>query len=207
MDDDDRLILAKLVLSQAVRAFSAIDSTIAMEKRLLSILPDLDRLPAEIEKQAIKEDYLDGLFREKYFNGKCEILRRRIWCIFINEISSHLPFITSDNPVLLYNNATKKIGFLENVGLDDNTIVYLPVTPKILIKNYSGFLNNNDIRLMSLVYLGDGVCYRLQEQNESIVKDINRLLWKNADNHVFIPEPLFGKMSDNPEIIEKLFSD
>lgn len=60
-----------------------------------------------------------------------EILSDRKWLIYINNTDT--PFYTSDNPVVMYNIELGTIGYTDNgIGRDD-TFIYYPLTPKILL--------------------------------------------------------------------------
>ncbi len=139
----------------------------------------------QLPKVLQKEIYLNSSFDENRFNRYVELLAHRMWLVYINTISNEIPFITSDNPVLVENlSQSDSLGIFQNGLINPKTCFFFPLTPSIAIANYSdrGFFSPLASEL-------DGHIYRISEAEYIIER--NNLLMNQAYNHFFIPQPLF----------------
>lgn len=103
-----------------------------------------------------------------------------------------MPFITSDNPVLLVDVKRQPVELTELGIASDELILMFPVSPSILIGIYP-----------SAMYLGylkafDRSRIVLTHQDEKFIIDLNLDQIEHSYIHSFIPEPLYSlaKRSD-----------
>ncbi len=64
------------------------------------------------------------------------LVQNRSWVIYENVISNLIPFITSDNPILMYNLESKKSGLEVNALDNKMTVITMALTPKFMISLY-----------------------------------------------------------------------
>jgi len=75
--------------------------------------------------------------------------------ILVYRIQGNMEFITSDNPVMFINSITKNARPFTNGLIKPTTIVYYPISPKLLLSAvhpsaYFGVLSNQDCQLIDL---------------------------------------------------------
>ncbi len=76
---------------------------------------------------------------KKFIRKAQNILMNKVWIIHKNLNYKNVPFVSSDNPVILYNFYTKKLGFEHNGLLKDGTIIYYPINKELLVAIYPNF--------------------------------------------------------------------
>lgn len=106
------------------------------------------------------------------------VLLNKNWAILYNSMNDKIPYITSDNPAVIYNYTTKirnKVG----IGRDD-IIIYYPLTPKIMVAIYL------KIPLFSTENLYDRVCV-LSETDITQIIGMNRMQIDGCYKQAFIP--------------------
>lgn len=109
-------------------------------------------LDGELSKEQIEllnaynenEDFVYSLSLEHWnsndFVNKCiNILLNKVWIIHKNLNYKETPFVTSDNPVVLYNLYTHEIGFGNNGLLREGTIIYFSINKELLVAIYPKF--------------------------------------------------------------------
>lgn len=64
------------------------------------------------------------------------LVHNRFWEIWDNTLYEFIPFITSDNPVMLCNPIIKQYGLLNNGTDDPYTVISMPITPKYKVDIY-----------------------------------------------------------------------
>lgn len=65
------------------------------------------------------------------------LIKNHAWVIYDNVLYKSLPFVTSDNPVVMYNLDNEDMGFGTRNGLEvDSTVFFLPLTPRFLLTVY-----------------------------------------------------------------------
>ena len=110
------------------------------------------------------------LFLRKSIN----ILRNKIWIIHKNMNYKTNPFVTSDNPVIMYNFFTKKAGFDYNGLIKDGTIIYYPINKELLIAIYPKLTrlkkHNNTIDFLN---------------DDKFVMNFNRTNYEQCERQVF----------------------
>lgn len=64
------------------------------------------------------------------------LVQNRSWAIYENKYYKSIPFVTSDNPVVMYNLKSGELGFSVN-GLENyTTVISMPLTPKYMVSLY-----------------------------------------------------------------------
>lgn len=116
------------------------------------------------------EHWNSNTFLRKAIN----ILMSKIWIIHKNINYKTKPFVTSDNPVIMYNYYTKKAGLDYNGLTKAGTIIYYSINKEILIAIYpncKGLNNSNN----SIDFLND----------DNFVMDFNRIIYEQCERQVF----------------------
>lgn len=76
---------------------------------------------------------------KKFIRKATNILIDKVWIVHKNLNYGKVPFVTSDNPVILYNFYTKKLGFDYNGLMKEGTIIYYPINKELLVAIYPNF--------------------------------------------------------------------
>jgi len=199
LTDDDKELLARIILSQTFRVPAFLDDSVAKSEEILKIHKQeiLQTLPTVFEPQRDliaqisfdpddrKDIILEGIFSEDRFQNFCGVLQEKDWFIFYNGVRNTMPFITSDNPVVIAD--TKRgAGKVTKIGLgNDTTVILYPLTPSILIGIYSsGFLLGGARKFKNI---------RIPIDDTKFIFNVNRLIMHQSHIHSFIPEPLFSE--------------
>lgn len=198
--EEDKALLSRIIMSQVFRVPAFLDDTVAKSERMLDsykqeILQNLSPL-FESQRDVIKQISFDvderkdivlsGVFDEKRFQRFCDVLQQKIWVVFYNSIRSVMPFITSDNPVVVADikGGARKI---TSVGLESKKAVILyPLTPSILIGIYFADL-----------FLGKTEKFerqRILTDDMKFITNVNLLIMRQSHLHSFLPEPLFSSV-------------
>ncbi|MGT2754977.1 DUF4238 domain-containing protein [Streptococcus ovis] len=100
-----------------------------------SNIPNLESILGQFianKSNIIKDLTLDLISQEERLILFSTVLQNKSWIIYYN--NSEMPFITSDNPVVMANFNTNSIGYSDNgLGRNDN-IIYFPLSSKILLE-------------------------------------------------------------------------
>lgn len=138
---------------------------------------------AELSPEKLKEIYLNRAFDRGLFEYGCDILKQKTWVAYYNSISDIMPFVTSDNPVIIIDNVNDKKGLFQ-VGINSScSIIYFPLSPKVAIQVFS----NIDSSIASL----DGKKNNLDDI--SFIMNMNRLIFEQAYQHAFLPKSLLDE--------------
>lgn len=201
LSNEDKSILSTIIVAQMLRVPDSINYvmneiiprvTDEVKREFYSSFPSYitNRYKSKINgfhmsEQNQKEHYLNFIFDPDNFNRFVEILKHRTWVIYFNSISKDLPFITSDNPVLIEDISNQNnIGIFKNGVANPCTCIYFPLSPSIAVANYS------DKGIFALVTNKlDGKVFKINETKFIINKNI--LLMEQAYAHSFIPKPYF----------------
>lgn len=151
-------------------------------------------MAVEMTPMEKKEIHLNSSFSPERFNKYCSILQNGIWCAYYNADSKHMPFFTSDNPVLVENLISGEIGLYINGLASPSTCIFFPLSPSIAIAVYStqGIIGSIQEEI-------DGRKILINEPKYVIEK--NYRLMHQAYQHFFIPFPFFKQHF--PDKIEK----
>ncbi len=64
------------------------------------------------------------------------LVQNRSWVIYENKYYDSIPFVTSDNPVIMQNMKSGELGFGVNALENDATVISMPLTPKYMVSLY-----------------------------------------------------------------------
>jgi len=201
LSDDDKSVLSTIIVAQMLRVPESIDYymkemipkvTDEVKKEFYSSFPPsiTKEYKAKVDefqlpKQNQKEYYLNYIFDSDNFSRFVEILKHRTWVIYFNSVSKSLPFITSDNPVLVENISDQnRFGIFKNGVANPGTCIYFPLSPSIAIANYS----ERGIFAPAISKL-NGKIFPINETKYIVNK--NLLMIQHAHVHAFIPKPFF----------------
>lgn len=193
----DRAVLSEIIYSQAVKVPEFIEynkskiQEIANEEKQKNIQENphysqgtINTINSiEFDDVDSKELVLETAFREKTYKKFINILFNKIWLVIYNTRADIMPFVTGDNPVLSINFKTMETGILRNGFGSDSSIIYFPVSPRILIGLFpsSLFLGKEKEFNSKRYYIGE--IKFLSMINENIIKQ--------SHQHSFLPKDLF----------------
>ena len=200
----DKKTLSRIIISQLFRTpqcleriYKIADESIGpFKKAYLSTFTKYERKQIEgvvnnilVPNQWKKEKLFNGVFSEENFAEVSEFLENNIWVVLYNTISESMPFVTSDNPVLLTEKNNKETGVF-NVKFNSPTAcLYFPLTPKIMIMNC-----NSDSALFFPLQIDDGKVTTIDDMR--FICDVNTKIINQCFRHSFIPEKLFKELYD-----------
>lgn len=196
----DREALSKVIITQLMRIPESIDYVTGhiyprvskqVKKEVASALPQfmLDKHGEQLRNMEFSEQYqkefvLNHTFEPKNFDRYCKILQDGIWLVYVNTQRSYMPFITSDNPVLVEGIGKEKTGMFRNGLANPATCIFYPLSPGIAVVIYS---RQGILGIVSDEY--DGKKVMLGELKYIMNKNIK--IMSQAYHHSFIPQPLF----------------
>lgn len=191
LTQDEKFQLALSMLFQLSRSKKTRDYTQNLYDRLLPDVceqarakfgPLTDAQEAQLqsfadERKYFKEISMEVSFRRESVERIVSILVQRDFVIY--KIVGDYSFITSDHPVLLIDKDTYDVTPFRNGLSDVNTLVYFPISPKLLIGAYHpdlylGTFRKNDCCLEIL----DGT------QNSGFIRTMNRKQ-REQSNYVY----------------------
>ena len=206
LTDADKEVLARIIVSQAFRVPAFLDDGIAKSEEILRQHKQeiLQTLPTAFEPQRElienitfdeedrKDIILSGVFNEDRFQQFCDVLQEKDWFIFYNQFRNAMPFVTSDNPVVIAD-TQRGAGKVTSIGLgNDRAVILYPITPSILIGIYSkGFLLGRAHEFENVRILVDDMKF---------ITKVNYLVIRQCHKHSFIPEPLFTAVSKQDQL-------
>lgn len=91
-----------------------------------------------LDVDLFKDFAFEAISNKEQLEKYSEILLQRVWTIYYN--NSNIPFFTSDNPVLMYNFITNSVGYSDNGIARADTIIYFPISSKILVQLFPPWL-------------------------------------------------------------------
>ena len=202
LSDYDRTLLSRIILAQMFRVpdnikyvtnFPYQNALSRVKQEFYTIFPQniINKSKDIIEsfqmsEQSKKESYLNFFFDKDIFNKYAGFLKQRTWIVYYNSISKSIPFVTSDNPVLVENiNHPDKIGIFINGIVNPNTVLFFPISPTIAVVNYSRYGVFTPIADKL-----DGHIYPLNEAGYIIRRNIR--IVEQAYHHSFIPKPFYN---------------
>lgn len=132
-----------------------------------------------LDKYRNNEDFiysnaLEHWNSNSFLRKSINILTKKIWIVHRNINYKDKPFVTSDNPVVMYNFYTKKLGFDYNGLIKDGTIIYFPINKELLIAIYPNF-KSLESRNNSIDFLNDN----------KFVMNFNRANYEQCERQVF----------------------
>ena len=202
LDSDAIRTLSTIIIAQTLRipaSFDYFNSTIypkvvkSVKNQFFSTFPaqvviKFRKVVEEIEMsdQEKKEHYLNGSFSQEQFERYIQLLCTRTWIILVNEKCETIPFVTSDNPVLVERiDAPDSLGIFKNGIMDPKTCLFFPLSPSIAVANYS----NRGLFALSANKM-NGRIFRVNEPQYIIQRNVRII--EQAYNHSFIPHPFYA---------------
>lgn len=203
LDENDKTILSKIIVAQMMRVPQSLNAANDIyhntgeraKYELLNSLPINLReiygdqiLNFKLTPQWIKENFFNMMFDPNNFNYICSILCERTWVVYVNTHKTDMPFVTSDNPVLVESMNSKTTGIFNNGLSNVTTSIFFPLTPTIAVASYTP--NNAFLELIK---------YRIKD-TKIVIDDIPFVMSKNirimdqAFRHSFIPQPMFSNL-------------
>lgn len=200
----DKQVLSKLIIAQLMRIPESIDYvrdqlyprvSKQVKKEVASALPQfiLDKYGEqlrnmEFSEQDQKEIFLNHAFEFQNFDRYCGILQDGVWMVYVNTQRNYMPFLTSDNPVLIEGLGKTEIGLFHNGLANSETCIFYPLSPGIAVAVYS---RQGIVGTVSDEY--DGKTVMLGELKYIMNKNVK--IMSQAYHHSFIPQPLFMQLS------------
>ena len=205
LSDQDKEVLSKVIVAQMMRVPESIDYvknvlyprvSTQVKENLISALP-----PAFIEKhreqimntefpeQYQKELMLNHSFEPANFDHYCKMLQDGIWVVYVNTRRDTMPFLTSDNPVLVEGIGKTKTGLFRNGLANPATCIFYPLTPGIAVAIYS---RQGILGAAADEY--DGRKVLLDELKYIMSRNVN--IMAQAHRHSFIPQPLYDAVKN-----------
>ena len=197
----DKEVLSKLIIAQLMRIPENIDYVTEqiypkvsrqVKEDVAATLPQFliekygEQLKnMEISVQGQKELILNHAFAPKNFERYCGILQDGVWLVYVNTQRSCMPFLTSDNPVLVEGIGSKGTGLFRNGLANPATCIFYPLSPSIAVAVFS-----RDGILGWVADEYDGRKIMLDELK--YIMDKNIMIMSQAYHHSFIPQPLYN---------------
>lgn len=206
----DKAVLSKLIIAQLMRIPQSIDYvrtilyprvSARVKENMISTFPPAfvekyrkQIMNTELSAQNQKELVLNYSFDPVTFERYCKVLQDGVWVVYINKHKDTMPFLTSDNPVLVEGLGSETIGMFHNGLANPATCIFYPLNPGVAVAIYSrqGFM-----RMVADKY--DGSKILLDELK--YVMDKNVKIMAQMHHHTFVPQPLYdmvrsGSMQD-----------
>lgn len=200
LSDQDKEVLSKVIVAQMMRVPESIDYvknvlyprvSTQVKENLISALPPAfvekhreQIMSTEFSEQGQKELMLNHSFEPVNFDRYCEVLQAGVWVVYVNMHRDTMPFLTSDNPVLVESVGSEDTGMFPNGLANPATCIFYLLNPGIAVAIYS---RQGIMGLVTNEY--DGRKILLDEVK--YVMDKNTKIIKQAYHHCFIPQPLF----------------
>lgn len=196
LTNDEKYDLSKFIIAQFLRVPDFIDYQIdnAQNKIFLQhiseFLRTFDHLLSEQQKNAVRnirftDDQVKHLILSNIndlqkLNRYCEILISKPWVVYINRYYNEMPFITSDNPVVMTNLRTKSFSRSDNGLGNQNTVIFFPINPYIAIGIYPHQFRDS-LRHWESKEL---IC---SEKDISFITTMNTCVISQCHNQAFVP--------------------
>lgn len=200
LSDQDKQVLSKVIVAQLMRIPESIDyvknvlyprvSAQVKEDLISAFPPDFVEkyreqiMNTEISEQGQKELMFNHTFEPANFDRYCEMLQAGVWVVYVNMHRDTMPFLTSDNPVLVEGVGSKNTGLFRNGLANPATCIFYPISPSIAVAIYS---RRGIMGLVADEY--DGRKVLLDELK--YISSRNVQIMAQAYRHSFIPQPLY----------------
>lgn len=90
----------------------------------------------ELSDSQLKNILMTNITDEMKLKKYSRILSDKIWIVYLNVINDSCPFITSDNPIIMYNTVSNSFSRSDNGIGNQNTIIYVPLNTYVAIGIY-----------------------------------------------------------------------
>lgn len=198
IDDNEKALMSMILVFQMLRSKSCREYEEKLYKELVpdvvqkakdtfpnNIIDKLDeRIKDIIENENTFKSIICGVSTDlERIEKFASILYNRTWMFF--QLEDEKEFITSDNPVMLFNAKTLEATPFKNGLLDNDTVVSFPVSPKILLVMYSqnkyfGVMNSWDCR--KTVISGNKDSKFINLQNKLQFEQCNQFVISNKES-------------------------
>ena len=206
LSDQDKAVLSKVIVAQLMRVPESIDYvknvlyprvSVQVKEDLISALPPAfvekhmeQIMSTEFSEQEQKELMFNHSFEPVNFDRYCDVLQAGVWVVYVNMHRDTMPFLTSDNPVLVEGVGSKDTGMFPNGLGNATTCIFYPLSPGIAVSIYS---RKGIMGLVADEY--DGRKILLDE--EKFIMSRNIKIMAQAHCHSFIPQPLYDEIMKN----------
>lgn len=200
LSDQDKQVLSKVIVAQLMRIPESIDyvknvlyprvSAQVKEDLISALPPDFVEkhreqiMNTEFSEQNQKELMFNHSFEPAYFDRYCDVLQAGVWVVYVNTRRDTMPFLTSDNPVLVERVGSKDTGMFRNGLANPATCIFYPISPSIAVAIYS---RRGIMGLVADEYDGRKVLL----DDLKYIMNRNVKIMAQAYRHSFIPQPLY----------------
>ena len=180
--------LAIMVSCQMIRIPSRIfqskksyleDLNILFTKEISKMTDNIEYINAlrkNLESEPVfKQFALSTLNKNSFITKICNTLLNKTWLLFCNY--TDIDFITSDNPVVIYNYHTKNVG-IDNGIINSNTLIAYPIHPRYMVVI---FPNEYLLGGLKLFYEDS----KIDVHEEKVVRFYNNLQFENCTRQIF----------------------
>lgn len=201
---DEKEILAKLIMAQIMRVPDSMNYVKEIyartinntKKEALETLPKVlrDKYGKQIQNMSFseqwqKEQFLNHSFSPENFERYCNLMEDRIWVVYVNVFSKNMPFVTSDNPVLVEGLGNNKKGLFQNGLANPATCIFFPISPSIAVASYA---RNGFVGIVADEFDGK----KLLLDDLKFIIDKNIKIIEQSFQHSFVPETLYKELTN-----------
>ncbi len=203
LSDTDKEALAKVIIAQLMRVPESIDyvktvlyprvSAQVKEDIISTFPPDFVEkhreqiMNTDFSEQDQKELVLNHSFEPANFDRYCKVLQNGVWVVYVNMLRDVMPFLTSDNPVLVEGVGSKETGMFRNGLANPATCIFYPLSPGIAVAIYS---RQGILGMVADEYDGR----RILLNEIKYIGSRNSKIMAQAHQHTFIPQPLYDEV-------------
>lgn len=200
----DKEVLSKVIVAQLMRIPENINYVAGhiyprvskqVKQEVASLLPPFllqkygEQLRnMEFSKQYQKEIVLNHAFEPKNFDRYCKIVQNGFWIVLVNALRSKIPFVTSDNPVLVEGIGKTETGLFSNGLASPTTCIFYPLSPVIAVAIYS---REGILGIAADKYDGK----KVEVDEVQYIGAKNAKIIDQAHLHSFIPKPLYDEVT------------
>lgn len=194
---EDRDALSKMIFFQFVRVPKFLERNFAKGPKICkevanTFLKEYSDILTKKQKQEIRQSKVSESFvrkvvlemvsSEESLRKFGEVISNGIFIVSYN--NTGIPFVTSDNPVILYNFKNQNMEYGDNGIANPDTVILFPISPKIMIEVAPPGLKAGGGRAV------DGKIITLNESNNNdiaFVIRVNMLQMQHATAESYIP--------------------
>lgn len=204
LSSQDKAVLSKIIVAQLMRVPESIDYvknnlypkvSAQVKENLISALPPAfvekytdQIMSTEFSEQEQKELMFNYSFEPANFDRYCDMIQAGVWVVYVNMHRDTMPFLTSDNPVLVEGVGSKDTGMFRNGLANPSTCIFYPLSPGIAVAIYS---RQGILGLVADEY--DGRNILLDELKYIMSRNVK--IMAQAHRHSFIPQPLYDEIA------------
>lgn len=203
LNSDEISILSKLICFQFLRVPMFLDRHInnAIDKgKLLKEIIECtygNKLPKEqidvLKNMKLDDDFFKNISFEFISNEErlefySNILIKKKWLYLINY--TNVPFVTSDNPVILYNYIKNDYGYENNGIARNDSIIFFPISSNILVEILPALFDDLDDDINNKRVF-------LNECDMKFICDINKLQINHSNREVYMNLDYYNKIIRN----------